>query len=74
MASVKDYSLVSSVVTVVALFGVCFGGTVYKVGDSHGWTAKDSFNYKEWAASKTFYVGDTIGNQQNFPLIFHPIV
>ncbi|KAM1057932.1 hypothetical protein ACFX15_030493 [Malus domestica] len=65
MAFVKDYSLVSSVVMVVALSGVCFGGTVYKVGDSHGWTAKDGFNYKEWAASKTFYVGDTIVFEYN---------
>lgn len=45
---------------VMALFGVCFG-TVYKVGDSNGWTDKGSVSYKDWASSKTFVVGDTIG-------------
>ncbi|KAM5569346.1 mavicyanin [Rosa sericea] len=34
--------------------------TVYKVGDSAGWTTMGNVNYKEWAATKTFRVGDVI--------------
>ncbi|KAF3457164.1 hypothetical protein FNV43_RR01821 [Rhamnella rubrinervis] len=35
-------------------------GAVYKVGDSAGWTTIGNFNYKQWAATKTFQVGDII--------------
>ncbi|KAF8394417.1 hypothetical protein HHK36_020625 [Tetracentron sinense] len=34
--------------------------TVYKVGDSAGWTLIGNVDYKKWAASKNFHVGDTI--------------
>ncbi|CAL5347170.1 unnamed protein product [Camellia sinensis] len=34
--------------------------TVYKVGDSAGWTIIGNIDYKTWAASKTFHVGDVI--------------
>ncbi|KAJ7977397.1 Mavicyanin [Quillaja saponaria] len=44
---------------VVTYFGICCA-TVYKVGDSDGWIQKDYDYYKDWAWSKTFYVGDTI--------------
>lgn len=46
---------------IVALF-VLMGlseATLYKVGDNQGW--KSCVNYTTWSASKTFYVGDTIG-------------
>ncbi|XP_074556452.1 mavicyanin-like [Curcuma longa] len=33
---------------------------VYQVGDEQGWKGY-YVNYTEWTASKTFYVGDTIG-------------
>lgn len=33
---------------------------VYKVGDSAGWTTIGNINYKQWAAPKTFQVGDII--------------
>lgn len=33
---------------------------VYKVGDSAGWTTIGNVNYKQWAAIKTFEVGDII--------------
>lgn len=33
---------------------------VYKVGDSAGWTTIGNINYKQWAATKTFQVGDII--------------
>ncbi|KAF9618818.1 hypothetical protein IFM89_002686 [Coptis chinensis] len=39
---------------------------VYKVGDSSGWTTTGNVDYKQWAASKTFNIGDTIGK---FPFI-----
>ncbi|BBH10295.1 Cupredoxin superfamily protein [Prunus dulcis] len=49
---------------VLALFGVCFG-TVYKVGDSNGWTDKGSVSYKDWASTKNFVVGDAIVFEYN---------
>ncbi|KAJ7980066.1 Mavicyanin [Quillaja saponaria] len=33
---------------------------VYKVGDSAGWTIIGNVDYKEWAATKNFQVGDVI--------------
>lgn len=33
---------------------------VHKVGDSAGWTTIGGVDYKKWAASKTFHVGDVI--------------
>ncbi|XWS13617.1 hypothetical protein CRYUN_Cryun36dG0053200 [Craigia yunnanensis] len=33
---------------------------VYKVGDSGGWTIIGNIDYKQWAATKTFQVGDII--------------
>ncbi|KAL3531342.1 hypothetical protein ACH5RR_010664 [Cinchona calisaya] len=42
-------------------------GHVYKVGDSIGWTNVGHFDYKTWAATKTFHVGDIIGTlMKNF--------
>ncbi|BAT94045.1 hypothetical protein VIGAN_08061200 [Vigna angularis var. angularis] len=33
---------------------------VYKVGDSAGWTTLGKIDYKKWAATKNFQIGDTI--------------
>lgn len=33
---------------------------VYKVGESAGWTTMGNVDYKQWAAPKTFQVGDVI--------------
>ncbi|KAG4987322.1 hypothetical protein AAZX31_11G005300 [Glycine max] len=33
---------------------------VHKVGDSAGWTIIGNIDYKKWAATKNFQVGDTI--------------
>lgn len=33
---------------------------LYKVGDSGGWTTIGNIDYKQWAATKTFQLGDTI--------------
>ncbi|KAM1104019.1 hypothetical protein ACFX2I_012408 [Malus domestica] len=38
---------------------------VYKVGDSAGWTTFGNVNYKQWAASKTFQLGDVIRFEYN---------
>lgn len=46
---------------------LCFG-VVYKVGESAGWTTIGNVDYKQWAASKTFQVGDVIG--KNMKLCF----
>ncbi|MCD7455640.1 hypothetical protein HAX54_028964 [Datura stramonium] len=43
---------------------LCFGA-VYKVGDSAGWTTIGNVDYKQWAANKTFLVGDVIVFQYN---------
>ncbi|XP_021912705.1 mavicyanin-like [Carica papaya] len=34
--------------------------TIYKVGDSVGWTITGNVDYKQWAATKNFQVGDII--------------
>lgn len=45
---------------------LCFcQGAVYTVGDSAGWTTIGNVNYKQWAATKTFDVGDIIRFQYN---------
>lgn len=41
------------------------GGAVYKVGDSAGWTTIGNVDYKKWAATKTFNVGDVIVFEYN---------
>lgn len=43
----------------VSQLQVSMGG-VYKVGDSAGWTIAGSVDYRQWAAPKTFHVGDII--------------
>ena len=37
-------------------------GAVYKVGDSAGWTTIGNVDYKLWSSTKTFQLGDVIGN------------
>ncbi|KAF8095674.1 hypothetical protein N665_0326s0016 [Sinapis alba] len=38
---------------------------VYKVGDSAGWTTIANVDYKLWASTKTFHIGDTVLFQYN---------
>ncbi|KAK9139778.1 hypothetical protein Scep_009459 [Stephania cephalantha] len=60
-SSVKVVSMAALVVVLAFMAGVEVSmGAVYKVGDSTGWTTIGSPDYKKWAASKTFHVGDTI--------------
>lgn len=58
-------------------------GAVYKVGDSAGWTTIGNINYKQWAAAKTFQVGDIIrkflsdnfhGNSSGFWVMINLVV
>ncbi|XP_040999919.1 mavicyanin-like [Juglans microcarpa x Juglans regia] len=61
----------------MALAGKCFvllmvmaavhisNAAVYKVGDSAGWTTIGNIDYKQWAATKTFRVGDIIHFEYN---------
>ncbi|EYU41504.1 hypothetical protein ABFS82_07G029800 [Erythranthe guttata] len=40
-------------------------GGVYKVGDSAGWTTIGNVDYKQWALTKTFQLGDVIVFEYN---------
>lgn len=63
------------VLMMVALFGVVAMGEVYKVGESNGWTnTAPIFDYKAWAASKTFHAGDTIRTFSLFFLFYFVII
>ncbi|KAK1428286.1 hypothetical protein QVD17_17117 [Tagetes erecta] len=48
------------VAVVTAVITAAMGGEVYMVGDNVGWTSVANYDYKAWAASKLFKVGDTI--------------
>ncbi|XVF63149.1 hypothetical protein PTKIN_Ptkin09bG0065700 [Pterospermum kingtungense] len=66
MASV-DRSVVALallVVMAVALLKLSHA-VVYKVGDSAGWTIIGNIDYKQWAATKTFKVGDVVRFEYN---------
>ncbi|XP_052208387.1 mavicyanin-like [Diospyros lotus] len=57
----------SMLVLLAAIFAslqVCIA-SVYTVGDSAGWTSIANVDYKQWAATKTFQVGDVIYFQYN---------
>ncbi|KAK1592230.1 hypothetical protein Q3G72_021530 [Acer saccharum] len=62
MASVKTTALalvLMATATLLSLFQIS-SAAVYKVGDSAGWTTIGNVDYKTWAATKTFQVGDII--------------
>ncbi|KAJ8547376.1 hypothetical protein K7X08_010962 [Anisodus acutangulus] len=50
----------SLVFLILASFMQLSFGTMYKVGGSAGWTTIGNVDYKQWAANKTFVVGDVI--------------
>ncbi|KAL1215118.1 Mavicyanin [Cardamine amara subsp. amara] len=58
MAIKKIFGLVLVIMTFTVLLGCC-SATVYKVGDSDGWTAKDD-KYYSWYERKEFHVGDSL--------------
>ncbi|CAN0856688.1 unnamed protein product [Linum grandiflorum] len=47
-------------------------GAVHKVGDSAGWTTIGSPDYKQWAATKSFQVGDIV--QFEYSPQFHNVM
>ncbi|KAG2308596.1 hypothetical protein Bca52824_028344 [Brassica carinata] len=64
MAMIKINTFFTSLMILLAFFGVAVGGTVHKVGDSSGWTIM-GVNYKAWASSRTFQVGDSLVFEYN---------
>lgn len=58
MGEMKIMMMVAVVMTVIT---AVMGGEVYMVGEKVGWTSVANYDYKAWAASKVFKVGDTIG-------------
>uniref|UniRef100_M4DYM0 Phytocyanin domain-containing protein n=1 Tax=Brassica campestris TaxID=3711 RepID=M4DYM0_BRACM len=64
MALIKSNTFFTSLMILLALFGVAVGGTVHKVGDSSGWTMM-GVNYEAWASSRTFQVGDSLVFEYN---------
>lgn len=60
MASIHENRAVAVLCLIFASFQLSTGA-VYKVGDSAGWTTIGNVNYKQWAITKTFQVGDIIG-------------
>lgn len=52
--------LILGLVVFSALTRSLIKGEVYNVGDSAGWTSVLDVDYKHWAESKKFHVGDTI--------------
>ena len=74
----RELSAMASVEKAVALLLIVMmaalkfsDGAVYKVGDSAGWTTLGNIDYKKWAASKNFQVGDTISE---FPFLLLQIL
>lgn len=43
----------------ISLSGISMG-VVHRVGDSAGWTIIGHPDYKKWASTKNFHVGDTL--------------
>ncbi|CAN7018690.1 unnamed protein product, partial [Brassica oleracea var. botrytis] len=64
MPSINSKSFFTSLMILVAIFGVGVKGTVHKVGDSSGWTMM-GVDYQAWASSRTFQVGDSLVFEYN---------
>ncbi|WZY90132.1 hypothetical protein YC2023_046867 [Brassica napus] len=60
----KSKSLFTSLLILVALFGVGVEGTVHKIGNSSGWTMM-GVDYQAWASSRNFQVGDSLFFEYN---------
>ncbi|KAK9725478.1 hypothetical protein RND81_05G146500 [Saponaria officinalis] len=54
-----------AVIMVVVLVASPSYAVVYKVGEAAGWTTIGNVDYKDWAATKTFRIGDVISFQYN---------
>ncbi|KAH7573754.1 hypothetical protein ACOSP7_007600 [Xanthoceras sorbifolium] len=65
MALVKTaLALVFTATTTLSVLQIS-SAAVYKVGDSAGWTTIGNVDYKLWAATKTFQIGDIIHFEYN---------
>ncbi|XP_051128042.1 mavicyanin-like [Andrographis paniculata] len=63
MASSSLYLFVVLIVMVIKMKIVY--GDIYKVGDTAGWTTIGNIDYKQWAKTKTFRLGDIIVFEYN---------
>ncbi|WCJ23726.1 Cupredoxin superfamily protein [Euphorbia peplus] len=63
MAMVNTNKAVALVVVITLM--PLLEATLYKVGDTAGWTTIGNIDYKNWAALKTFHLGDVIVFQYN---------
>ncbi|KAL8092694.1 mavicyanin-like [Apium graveolens] len=52
--------LILGIVVFIALTSSLINGEVYTVGASDGWTSVSHVDYKHWADTKQFHVGDII--------------
>ncbi|GKV42764.1 hypothetical protein SLE2022_170920 [Rubroshorea leprosula] len=64
MAAVNRSVALLVLMAEVVLLQLCQAAE-YKVGDSAGWTSIGNLDYKQWAATKTFKVGDVIHFEYN---------
>lgn len=72
----KSERMAARTVMALACMVVMLGlskAAVYKVGDSAGWTTITNVDYKLWASTKTFHIGDTVCEFHNIltTLIIH---
>ena len=61
-----------AVLFMMIMVGLCglSMAAVYNVGDSAGWTILgNGLNYQDWAATKKFFAGDTLGQPPLFPFL-----
>ncbi|KAM7260486.1 hypothetical protein ACFE04_016227 [Oxalis oulophora] len=66
MASMKAMLTLVVVIMVWSVFEMSHAAArVYKVGDNSGWTTIGNVDYKQWAATKNFKVGDIIRFEYN---------
>ncbi|CAN8287802.1 unnamed protein product [Cochlearia groenlandica] len=61
----KISSFVFLVISFMILLSCCSTATVYKVGDSNGWTVTKKDAYRSWVRNKVFHVGDSLVFEYN---------
>ncbi|XP_022999862.1 mavicyanin-like [Cucurbita maxima] len=64
-AAERVAALMAAVFVVITMGPELAAATVYKVGDAAGWTIIGGVDYKQWAATKTFQVGDAVVFEYN---------
>ncbi|XP_074307170.1 mavicyanin [Silene latifolia] len=62
---VQGQEMVVAAIALIMFFASPAYGAVYKVGDASGWTTIGNVDYKQWAATKTFHLGDVVVFQYN---------